>query len=58
MNGLVFLIPAALILGAVGLIAFLWALRSGQFDDLDGAAVRVLQDDDDPVSSDAKPKKN
>ncbi|MEI6559936.1 MAG: cbb3-type cytochrome oxidase assembly protein CcoS [Rhodospirillaceae bacterium] len=38
---------AALGLGLFGLIAFLWALRSGQFDDLDGAANRVLFDDDD-----------
>jgi cbb3-type cytochrome oxidase maturation protein len=39
------LIPAALLLGAAGLVAFLWSLRSGQFDDLDGAAVRILADD-------------
>ena len=48
MNGLMILIPVALFLGAVGLVAFLWSLRSGQFDDLDGAAVRILRDDDDP----------
>ncbi len=48
MNGLVFLIPVALFLGAVGLVAFLWALKSGQFDDLDGAAVRVLGEDEEP----------
>jgi cbb3-type cytochrome oxidase maturation protein len=41
------LIPVALLLGAVGLIAFLWALKSGQFDDLDGAANRILFEDDD-----------
>lgn len=40
------MIPIALILGAVGLAAFLWSLRSGQFDDLDGAAQRILLDDD------------
>jgi cbb3-type cytochrome oxidase maturation protein len=45
MTGLLILIPAALFLGAVGLAAFLWSLRSGQFDDLDGAAVRILTDD-------------
>jgi cbb3-type cytochrome oxidase maturation protein len=44
MSGLVFLIPAALLLGGAGLAGFLWALRSGQFDDLDGAAVRILSD--------------
>ncbi len=48
MNGLVILIPVALLLGAAGLAAFLWSLRSGQFDDLDGAAVRVLDEDPDP----------
>jgi cbb3-type cytochrome oxidase maturation protein len=48
MNGLMFLIPVALFLGAVGLAAFLWSLRSGQFDDLDGAAMRVLLDDAAP----------
>lgn len=46
MNILLLLIPAALILGALGLGAFLWALKSGQFDDLDGAANRVLYDED------------
>ena len=47
MTGLLFLIPAALLLGALGLFAFIWALRSGQFDDLDGAAMRILNDDED-----------
>lgn len=41
------LIPAALGLGLIGLIAFLWALRSGQFEDMDGAALRILIDDDE-----------
>ena len=45
MTGLLYLIPAALCLGLLGLVAFLWSLRSGQFDDLDGAASRVLFDD-------------
>jgi len=45
---LLFLIPLALLLGLLGLAGFLWALRSGQFDDLDGAAQRILFDDDDP----------
>jgi cbb3-type cytochrome oxidase maturation protein len=48
MSNLVILIPVALFLGAVGLLAFLWALRSGQYEDMDGAAARVLLDDDDP----------
>ena len=46
MSILMFLIPLALILGVVWLIIFLWALRSGQYDDLDGAAHRILIDDD------------
>ncbi|MDW6024819.1 cbb3-type cytochrome oxidase assembly protein CcoS [Mesorhizobium sp. BAC0120] len=45
MTNLVFLIPVALFLGGLGLGAFLWALRSGQYEDLDGAAERVLFDD-------------
>lgn len=47
MSGLLLLIPAALLLGLVGLAAFLWSLRTGQFEDLDGAAERILHDDDD-----------
>jgi cbb3-type cytochrome oxidase maturation protein len=46
MSVLVYLIPAALGLGLIGLLAFLWSLRSGQYDDLDGAALRILGDDD------------
>lgn len=46
MSVLVFLIPIALILGGVGLAAFFWALKSGQFEDPKGAAERVLLDDD------------
>lgn len=49
MNVLVYLIPAALLLGLIGLAAFLWALRAHQFDDLDGAARRILMDDDEPL---------
>jgi cbb3-type cytochrome oxidase maturation protein len=43
---LVVLIPIALLLGLTGLAAFLWALRSGQYEDLDGAAERILIDDE------------
>jgi cbb3-type cytochrome oxidase maturation protein len=46
MDVLIYLIPAALLLGGLGLVAFLWSLRSGQFDDLDGAAQRILFDDE------------
>jgi len=46
MNVIVYLLPLALGLGLAGLFAFIWALRSGQYNDIDGAALRVLQDDD------------
>lgn len=46
MNILVYLIPIALTLGFTGLVGFLWALRNGQFDDLDGAPHRIFHDDD------------
>jgi len=46
MNLLMFLIPVALFLGCLGLAAFIWSLRNGQYDDLDGAAERILDDDD------------
>lgn len=48
MDVLVFLIPIALLLGALGLVAFLWSLKSGQYDDLEGAKWRILEDDDLP----------
>lgn len=47
MNVLVFLLPVALLLGLAGLGAFFWSLRSGQFDDLDGAANRILIEEED-----------
>lgn len=43
-----FLIPIALLMGIAGLFAFMWALKSGQYDDLDGAAARVLIEEDTP----------
>ena len=46
MDVLLFLIPTALALGLCGLGAFLWSLRNGQYDDVQGAALRVLSDDD------------
>jgi len=46
MTALLFLIPIALLLGGAGLAAFFWALKSGQYDDPDGAAERILLDDD------------
>jgi cbb3-type cytochrome oxidase maturation protein len=48
MTGLLYLIPVALLLGGLGLAAFIWSLRSGQYDDLEGAAWRILEDDDRP----------
>lgn len=47
MADFLFLVPIALALGGVGLAAFMWALASGQYDDIQGAAERVLLDDDD-----------
>jgi len=49
-KAILMLIPVALTLGAIGLVAFLWSLRSGQFEDLDGAANRILFDYDDPIT--------
>jgi cbb3-type cytochrome oxidase maturation protein len=45
MTSLTWLIPVALFLGALGLAGFIWALRSGQFEDLEGTAYRALEDD-------------
>lgn len=47
MNVLAFLVPVALLLGLTGLGAFFWSLKSGQFEDLDGAANRILIDDEE-----------
>lgn len=49
MTIIVYLIPVALGLGLLGLIAFLWSVNSGQYEDLDGAAHRILMDDDNPL---------
>jgi cbb3-type cytochrome oxidase maturation protein len=47
-SALAWLSPAALFLGLLGLAAFLWALRSGQFEDLEGASWRAIQDNERP----------
>lgn len=47
MSGLLILIPLALLLGLIGLAAFFWAMNHGQFEDLDGAANRILLDDEE-----------
>ncbi|MCA1941244.1 MAG: cbb3-type cytochrome oxidase assembly protein CcoS [Caenispirillum bisanense] len=65
MDSLLMLIPVALFLGLLGLGGFLWALRSGQFEDLDGAANRILFEEDDipppaeppPTGENGKPEK-
>ena len=58
MNIIAYLIPIALFLGLLGLGAFFWSLRTGQFDDLDGAAMRALRNDDGslPGEKEANPE--
>jgi cbb3-type cytochrome oxidase maturation protein len=51
MTALAWLIPSALLLGLLGLVAFLWSLNSGQFEDLDGAGWRALQDEEQRANS-------
>jgi cbb3-type cytochrome oxidase maturation protein len=46
MEVLIYLVPVALLLGISGLSAFMWSLKNGQYDDVQGAALRVLSDDD------------
>lgn len=48
MSGLAVLIPIAIVMGLGALGAFLWALRSGQYEDMDGASQRILERDDMP----------
>ena len=49
MTDFFYLIPVALALGAVGLAAFMWSLKSAQYEDLEGAAERILSNDDKPI---------
>lgn len=56
MSVLIFLIPIALLLGLIWLVAFIWSIRSGQYDDLEGASLRILMDEDAPLSD--PPKKD
>lgn len=56
MTVLAWMLPAALALGAVMLAAFFWALRNGQFEDLEGAGWRVLDDDIAPQPTKARPQ--
>lgn len=46
MTSLLILIPIALLMGACGLAAFFWAMNSGQYEDMEGAATRILIDDE------------
>ena len=46
MNVLVYLVPTALMLGLAGLVAFVWSLKNGQYDDIEGSSLRMLSDDD------------
>jgi len=56
MDVLIYLIPIALFLGLLGLGAFLWTLKSGQYDDLEGAKWRILDDDDLPEDEHPSPE--
>ena len=49
MSNLLLLIPLALILGFLGLMGFLWALKHNQFEDMEGPAHRILDDEDKPL---------
>jgi len=51
------LLPGMLLLGIVGVAIFFWAVRSGQYDDMDGAANRILMDEDKMVDSDEQDSK-
>jgi cbb3-type cytochrome oxidase maturation protein len=55
MTGYLYLVPLALALGAAALGAFIWTLRTGQYEDLDGAAERVLFEDDKPITDRDRP---
>ena len=52
------LLPLALLLGFIGLMAFMWTLKSGQYDDLDGAAWRAIMDDDQDLNPNFKPSQS
>ena len=56
MSVLIYLIPLALFLGLIGLAAFIWSLKSGQYDDIEGASQRILMDEDE--NSPEKPRDN
>lgn len=55
MSEFFYLIPISVVLGAAGLVIFLWTLRDGQYEDLDGAAQRILYEEDEPRHEPTKP---
>lgn len=57
MDIIIYLIPVALLLGGAGLAAFFWSMRTGQFEDLDGAAMRALRNDDGSMPGSEPTKK-
>ncbi len=58
MDVLYFLIPMMIILGLIGVGVFIWSVRSGQYEDLEGDANRILMDDDDPMLPENQKKKD
>jgi len=58
MNVLVYLVPMALLLGLTGLAAFMWSLSSGQYDDVEGAGLRILDNNDIETSSEFRAKRS
>jgi cbb3-type cytochrome oxidase maturation protein len=50
MNQIAILLPVAMFLGLLGLVAFVWSIKAGQYDDMQGAAERILIDEDDEAS--------
>lgn len=57
MTILYLLIPLAVILMGIAIVFFVWSIRSGQYDDLEGPAYRILMDDDDPMIPGNRPEK-
>ena len=58
MDVLIYLIPVALLTGALLLSLFIWSFKSGQYDDLNGDARRILRDNDDHIPETPTKKKN
>ena len=56
MTALLYLIPISILLGAVALFTFLWTAKNGQYEDLEGAAARILTDEDRPLPQDRHQK--